>query len=267
MMSPDQTDFIKRHLTQLAVFLGIVAPLLLVGYECGKRSQTGAIADLTTKLAENEKTVEIKDGLYATKVVELKGLTKLLEGSSSEITALKKQLSDSNAQLLTTQQLVVTWKKAYQGALASTQTTIPPDNGANPTERKRVDFSGDLGPIHASGHTLTDPPETDLTIQQIRPLKLTVAVAKNKDGTWSSYVTSSEPDVGVDVTLAGVDQKIIDPTWKQRIWLDFDGSFLGGFSSRAGLSYHFDRWSIGPSCSVWKGGAACGASVGIRLFE
>jgi len=34
-----------------------------------------------------------------------------------------------------------------------------------------------------------------------------------------------------------------------------------------GLSYHFDRVSVGASCSAWDGGHGCGVVLGYRLFK
>ncbi len=244
----------------------IVSSLL---YDCGKRSAQNQVADLTTKLAESEKTVQLKDGLYATKIVEESNIQNLLDGSRKEVEALKKQLSDSQAQLLTTQQVALKWKQAYEASLKSQQSDGGKGTGPDgqPTERKRVDFAGDLGPIHATGHTLTDPPESYLKLDQTRPLILTVSVAKNKDGQWQSYVTSSEPNIDAQVNLGGVDPGVTSPTWRERIWLDVGFAAIGGQGGQVGLSYHFDRWSLGAFCMAYPGGDACGVSAGFRLFK
>ncbi len=254
-----------------AVVAVAVGAMVLGGYSCGKKSQQAAIASLATELAQSEKTVEIKQGLYATTIIQMNGLTGLLDTSKAEVAALKKQLDDSQAQLLTTQQLAITWKKAYEGAVAATQTDSggkPPD-GTDPVApgRLRVDFTKDFGPITASGYTLTNPPEGYLKLEQVRPLVLGVSVAKNKDGTWSTYVTSSDPNMDVKVNLGVVDVGVTDPTWKQRIWADLGVGFLGGQNAMAGLSYHFDRWSLGAACTIAPGSQGCGLTMGYRLFQ
>lgn|SRR5574337_743844 len=262
------SDQLKRISSGILIVGGAIIAASQV-YSCGKRSAQGQVADLTTKLAESEKTVELKDGLYATKIVEESNVQNLLDGSRKEVDALKKQLSDSQAQLLTTQQVSLRWKQAYEASLKSQQSDGGKGTGPDgqPTERKRVDFVGDLGPIHATGHTLTDPPESYLKLDQIRPLVLTVSVARNKDGQWQSYVTSSEPNIDARVNLAGVDPGVTLPTWRQRIWLDVGATPLGGPAATVGLSYHFDRWSLGMFCEAYPGGDACGISAGFRLFK
>ncbi len=237
------------------------------GYKCGASSRDAQVSALAVQVAQNEKTVEIKDGLYATKIVELNGLQKLLDSKEPEIAALQKQLNDSKAQLLTTQQLVVTWKKAYEGAVNAHQT----DGGKSPIdstiERKRVDFDQSFGPIGVNGFTLTDPAEGFVSIKQLRPLKLTVAVAKNKDGTWQSYVTSSEPTMQVSVALSGVDTGVVSPEWQQRLWLNAGVDVLGDKRATLGLSYNFDRMSVGVSCSAGSLTSGCGITAGFRLFK
>lgn len=266
---------LKRYATPLLA-LAVVLVLLYGGYKWGARSANSEVATLTEKLAESEKTVELKQGLYATTLVQANDLQSLLTGKDAQVQALQKQLTDSQAQLLTTQQLVVQWKSAYQGALKATQT----NGGATPTPvdgavevpvalgRTRVDFTGGLGPISATGYTLTNPPEAYLSLIQTRPLKLTVSVARERDGTWTSYVTSSEPNIGVNVSLGGVDPGVLAPSWYERIWVDGGIDFLGGKRASLGLSYRMDRWALGAGCSLETGwSAGCGLTAGFRLFK
>lgn len=265
---------LKRGIPMIATLAGI-AVLGAALYDCGKKTADSKVADLTTKLAESEKTIEVKDGLYSTTIVEMTNVKNLLDSSIAAVAGLKKQLDETQAQLLTTQQVSVKWKNAYEAELkahqkdpcAPTATDPAPCPTSPPEGRTEVDFTGDLGPIHASGHTLTNPAEAFLKLDQIRPLVLTVAVAKNKDGKWQSYVTSSEPNMQVDVNLAGVDPGVTSPSWKQRIWGDVGVDFLMGRRASLGASYHLDRYSIGVSCSVWEGGNGCGLTAGFRLFQ
>lgn len=242
------------------VVISAVAGAFLVGRGCGASSAQKQIADLSSQLATTEKTVEVDKGVYATEVEQMSSLESLLTGDSSEIKALKQQLSQTQADLLSTQQIVVQWKNAYEGELAANQSLQG--------KRERVDFSGKLGPIAAVGYTLTDPAEAHLSLRQVDPLTLTVSVARQKDGKWSSYVTSSDPNIDVKVNLAAVDPGVLAPTWKQRIWLNSGVDFLGGRSASLGVSYHFDRWSLGVSCSVWDPiDFGCGVTAGFQLFK
>lgn len=261
---------VKGHMRVVAFIVATVTVLSLgifLGYGCGSHSRDSEVSSLSTKIAENEKTVEIKDGLYATTIVQMHSIDKLLDTGRSEVAALKKQLEDSKTKLLTTQQLAVTWKKAYEGAVNAHQTPVGPSQTDPKITRQRVDFSKDLGPIGVTGYTMTDPPEGFVSIKQLRPLKLTVSVAKNTDGIWQSYVTSSEPGMAVNVVLGAVDPGILDPSWYQMIWVDLGVDFIGGHGASVGLSYRGDRWSLGANCSALDTGNTCGLTVGFRPFK
>jgi hypothetical protein len=255
--------FIKKNIRSIVTVLLVLLAVGAVGYifyGCGARSRDDEVAEIATRLAANETTLEIQRGLYATKIVEMGDLTKLLDDTRDEVKALKKQIDASQAQLLTTQQLVVKWKKAFEGAVNAHQSEPEPG-------RKRVDFEKGFGPIGVTGFTLTDPAEGFVSVQQLRPLKLVVAVARNRDGTWASYVTSSEPDMAVDVTLGGVDVGVLSLGWRQRIWIDAGVDFVAGRRVSLGASYRFDRVSLGAACSVWEDGQGCGLTAGFRPFK
>lgn len=248
----------------------LVLVLLVAGFLGGdawrKKKAATEIAKISLQLQKTTETLEISQGLYTKIVAEYGDLMQVLEGNSSEIVGLKKQLKDSQAQLLTANQLTLKWKKAYEALLDATQTDDPPDDGG--IVRKRVDFSGKLGPIMATGHTMTDPPEAFLKLEQVDPLKLTVAVAQNKDKTWSTFVTSSDPNIDVKVDLAGVNPLVISQKWYQRIWLDLGAAALGDPAGYVGLSWRGDRLSVGGMCYASGGSMnGCGATLGVRLFK
>lgn len=239
-----------------------IAAVIAVGYFIGRNTKKTEMAFLVTQLAQNEKTAEIDKNLYATKVIEAANLDVLLNIKSAEVILLKKQIDDSKADLLTTQQISLKWKKSYESALAANQETIPPT--ATTPERKKITFSGVLGPIEATGYTITDPAEAFISLKQKNPLILTVAVARNIDGTWSTYVTSSDDNIQADVKLAGVDTGAIAPKWRQRIWLTSGVNVIGDKSAYVGMSYQWDRFTAGIHCST---GANCGFDLGFRVFK
>lgn len=258
-------------LTKLLPYAGLLIIVLVlgaVGYKIGQRSRNDEVSELVQNLSAQGKTVEVYQGLYSSKVIELKSVLALLDTSQKEVATLKKHLEDSGAKLLTTQQLVVKLKKAYEGALAANQVEQPVDPENPAVIRKKVEFAGELGPMGVRGFTITDPPEAFLKIEQIRPLVLSVSVAQNKDKTWSSFVTSSDNDVQVDIVLAGVNPLLLSPKWYQRIWGEVGASVLGDPAGSVGLRYTGDRYSIGVSCYATNTSAGgCGGSIGFRLFK
>lgn len=246
----------------------LIAVLVLgaIGYKIGQRSRNGEVADLSLQLAKSAETLQLAEGLYVRQTAELTNVGVILDSSRAEVKALKEHLKASDAELLTAQQLTLKWKRAYEAEVEAHQTEEPGPDGGPP--RKRVDFAGNLGPIHVIGHTLTDPPVAFLKLEQVIPLTLTIAVAQNKDGTWSSFVTSSDENVDVKVDLAGVSPRILSQKWYQRIWFDLGAGFLGDPSALVGLSYRGDKYSIGAMCTASSTTTnGCGATVGVRIFK
>ena len=251
-----------------------LATLLAIGvtgkvmYGCGSSSRDRQVEELASRLAQSEKTIEIENGLYATQLVEMRNLRSLIDSTKEECRSLIDQLAASKAELLTTHQVAVKWKSAYEGAVKAHQS----DSGPSPTDptvvRKRVEFERDFGPIAVSGYTLTDPPEGKVSVRQTRPLILTVNVARDRNGKWSSLVTSSEPTMDVGVTLGAVDPGAIpSPSWYQRIWVDLGASVFMDHWVSAGVSYRGDRFSMGVSCFGSESTSGCGLTGGIRLFK
>ena len=243
----------------------LLAMLLFGGYRCGQSSRDDEVGGLLVKLTQTQKTSEIKEGLYATSLVQMGDLNRLLTEKDVEVARLKKTIDDTKALVLTTERVEVRWKQAYSAPTEATQVPVPaPTTGLI---RQRVDFRHDFGPFLVSGYTLTDPPEGNVTVTQGRPLDLTLAVARNRDGTWSSLVTSSEPGMAVNVTLGGVDPGILKPRWYQRLWATTSVSALPDPGASLGLEYRGDRVSLGPQCQAWSGGWGCGLSFGLRIFN
>lgn len=257
---------IIRTVVVVLIIVGVLAAAAKVGYMYATRRYSDRVAELSVQLSKTTETVELTTGLYTKQLIKYDNLVKLFASvDNAEIKALKKQLDESKAKLLVAEQVSLRWKKAYEDALAATQTEEPAGDTGVP--RKRVDFDGKLGPIHASGHTLTDPPEAFLRLEQTDPLVLTMSVAQNRDKTWVTYVTSSDPNVDVKVDLAAVNPLILKEPWYERIWIDAGATFLGDAAGRVGVRYQFDRLSLGGDCTVWQTGSGCGLSVGYRIFK
>lgn len=247
----------------ILAFLGLV---MQVGYNWGKRKSADRAAQLAAELSKATETIELTTGLYSKSVVTIQDLTVLLDTSRSEVKALKAHLEEAKAKLLITEQISLRWKEAYEEALKANQTEEPPEEPGG-TPRKKVAFEGNLGPVHASGHTLTDPPEAFLKLEQVVPLILTMNLVQNRDGTWTTFVTSSDENMDVKIDVAGVNPLVLSEKWYQKIWVELGAGFLGDPSGSVGLRYYGDHWSFGAECTAWQTGNNCGGSIGYRIFK
>lgn len=225
------------------------------------------IAELATKLISTEQTLEIEKGLFARKSLEAEDLKDLLSKLGEDNAKLQKLIDDAQSEILTLNTLVIKWRKAYYVVLNGSQTETPPPVPGDPP-RVEVTFDGRAGPLRLWGSTKTNPPQAFLNWEQIDPLKLTVAVVRNRDGTYSTIVNSPDLNVQADITFSGTDPSVLRPKWYQRVWVDFGVEPLGTKGAQAGLSYRMDRWSLGAYCHVDTGeGRSCGLSAGFRLFK
>lgn len=235
-----------------------------VGYGCGRQAGSRQADALVQALEGTQATIRTKEALYQTTLTQVDDARRLLEAREVENRDMLRQLDAAKARVLTTERVSVRWIPRRAESIRATQADVRP---TTPWEahRTRVDFSHDFGPFVVSGHTLTDPAEASLEVVQGRPLALTLAVSRDRDGRWLSHVSSSDPDVRVDVTLGAVDPGVVGPRWYQRFWATGAAGVLGGTSLGVGLEYRGDRYSLGPQCQLWSGGHACGVSLGVRL--
>lgn len=223
--------------------------VLLIGGAIQKHRYEAQLAELRNAVAMKDKTIEVQKDVYSKLTIETDNLKATLDTKDQEVKSLLKQLQKTGQDLLDVNQLVIQWKKAYEGLADSTQTNVPPSAPGSP-QRKRVDFKKDFGAIAVSGYTLTDPAESWLKVEQLKPLKLTVAVSQDKSGAWHSYVTTDDDNTTVDIAVTAVNPYLLEPKWYESIQLN---SFLAagpGLLAGVGASYRFGRFDVGPAVFI-----------------
>jgi len=230
-----------------------------------KNSYESRITELQNAVAQRDVTIETQKGVFQKLTLQSKDLSSLLDSKDEQIQLLQKELKKGKEELLTANSLVVRWKKAYEAQVAGHQTEVPPVVPGG-IVRKKVEFEKDFGYIGVSGFTLTDPPEATLKVQQNRPLKLSVAVSQDKDGTWKSRATSSEENMAIDITLAAVNPWLLEPRWYENIGLSVDLGGGTGFLAGVGASYKIGKFEVGPKGWFTIGGGGVGGFVGAQLL-
>lgn len=235
----------------LTIFLMVILFVGLIGFVVQKRSWRKEVTNLQNQLALSAKTVQEKDGLYEKLTVQTTDLQGLLNSKDAQIRALEQQVKSDRGQLVSVSQAVTTWKKAYEGLATASQTGIPSSTNQPTAEgRVKVEFQKDFGYIGVSGYTLTNPAEAYVRVQQNRPLKITVATAQAKDGSWRTYTTSSEENVAVDIEMAGVNPFVLEPKWYEGLELQGQLGVSGqGLLGGAGLGVKISNFTVGPN--VW----------------
>lgn len=255
--------------------MGVIALLLVVVVwgAVGKWQTDREMARLRNEVAVRDQTIEVQKGVFTKLTIESDNLRKLLDSKDEQIQGLTDQLKKSKEDLLVANQLVIRWKKAYEGAVDAHQDPPDPEQPG----RTKVSFQKDWGMIGVKGWTFTNPPEAWVSVTQLRPLKVTVAVSQDKSGAWHTYATSSEENVGIDIALASVNPYLLEPKWYEKIQLGASlagGSGTGGFGFLLGVdaTYKVGKFDIGPAVFVSFGAGTAvtpffGAKFNWRPFE
>lgn len=263
-----------KFMNLLSAGLAIVVVVLLVLLQVQKNKALNEKTDLLNKLAKSEETVKIAEGLYMKQVLVSEDLQKLLDNANQTVHALTEQLERAQAKIVSLNEIVVYWKKKYEGAVV----VVPgpqPDNPELPPEcvdhcskvRTRIDFKKDFGPIRVEGHTITNPAEGHVSVEQTRPLKLTVALTQNKRGEWKTYVVSSEDDMEVEINFSAIDVKHFEKKWYEKIGIVGTVAVGDSFYTNIGLTYDIRSVTVGPVYGRLDGSNVYGLTAIVRPFS
>lgn len=261
----------SKILLVLLFLLTLALSALCINLFLKNRDLKSDSAEIASALADSENTVKISETLFQRKVVELNDVKSLLNSRERDNAQLKELVEKQGAEIVSYTEIILKWKKKYEGLLASIQTETPPAVPGDPV-RYTVDFSGELGPFTVVGKTITSPPETFLSIYQHRPIKLGVSLLQHNNGKWSAVV-SDEGESGeydVDISLSAVNRKYEKQDWRDMLSLNIDAGFLPSSSMGVGVLYG-NKAAVGPKCSAFAGGAgvdwSCGISFMWRPFD
>jgi hypothetical protein len=214
------------------------------------------ITALQNQLASTAVTLEVQKGLFEKLTLKVDDAKTLVDASTQQGKDLLDQVKREHATLLSVQNLTLTIKdKVFSGQ--GSQTTV--DKG-----RIKVEFNKDDGLFNASGFTLTAPPDGsdtshyEVKIKQREQLKLIATIDQDKDGAWKSKVSSSSPDISVDIGVAGVNPYLLEQKWYEKLKVHVDLGVGPGVLAGAGASYQVGAFDFGPT--IW-GTTSSGTSV------
>lgn len=236
-------------LVMMALLLGMAGYVL---YQ--QRKHIGEVTALQNSLAEKDKTIEIKEGLYHKLTLQNRDLMAFLDKKDKQVASLADELKKKKQELLTTTSLVISLKKEIELLADGTQTEVPSEDGK--PSRTKVEFRHDFGFVKVDGWTLTNPPQSWVKLSPGKPLKLSLSIAQDKTGAWHSYATSNDPLVGVDISLTAVNPYLFKPKWYEGFGLLIGlgmGTNQSGLGAlvQVGLTYKIKQFTVGPA--VWLG--------------
>lgn len=249
-------------------FFGLVAVIFALatfGY-IKYRSYESQLVRLRDEVASRDTTITTKDGSFTKLAREFEDL----KVSNSD---LQKTIDKQKQDVISAQQISATWKKMYDEAvipvhvspITPTTLTLPVTTPtdwhqivvAQCTEKQEEYVAKkDFGLVIAGCRILTFDPKLQTRVileQGSRPIKLNLALTRDGNKQWHSYVKVEPPDdqnISIDILTTAVNTEPLNSRWYEKIAFQIDAgvgvaNVLGGL----GISYDIGQFSVGPK--VW----------------
>lgn len=231
----------------VAVGLGILLVLGALYLAYVRHANAAQVTQLQNEIAKRDQTIEVQKGVYAKLAQDTQNLKGLLDTSQEEQRRLKEELDKSKGQITALTQVNIRLQK--QIATGTGPVIIIPPKPGESGPSYQVAFDKTFGLYRVWGSTIAPAGTYVLHLDQEQDLKLAVALARQKDGSWKSYVTSNDPNTKVDIGVTAIDETVFAIKWYERMKLHIDLGVGDGVFGGVGLSYQFGKFDIGPS--VW----------------
>jgi len=213
------------------------------------RKKDGQLADLA-------ETVKTKDGAFK----KLTGEFDDLKVTNKE---LQKTIDKAKEDVVSAQQLAVKWEKKFNDLVPLVPVFVidplqwgkMPDAHKCASPAKEYRAEKDYGIVKAGCNVLTFDPDaqTRLTLEGgSRPLGLNIAVTRNPEKQWNTYVKVEPPDdqnLSVNIVSTRVNMEPLKLRWYEKVGVHIDIGVGPGVLGGAGLNYEFGQFNLGPS--IW----------------
>lgn len=217
------------------------------------------IASLQNQIAGQDHTIEVQNGLYEKLAQNLGDARSALDTSTAQGKELADQLKRDHEQLVQVTNVVIQLKDQVARGQGTVTTNVPEAPGET-----RVTFTQQFGLYHVYGSTLSPSGKYELHLDQTLPLKLGVALARDKTGAWHSLISSSDSDTKIDIGVTGIDESAFAPAWYEKLGVHLDlGAGPSGVLGGVGLLYKIGKFALGPT--VWGVTDNSGAYYGLNL--
>lgn len=233
---------------------GLLLALAFAGFMTLRDHQRAAqITELQNQIALRDKTIETQEGVYQRLTLQSKDLTKLLNDKDVELVALRDQLKKQGAELLTANTVVVKLRKDLQDARNTTVVIADPTKPG--VKSFMIDTEDRLDPFQITGNAAVDCDTNQahykVALGQRSPIKFSVVVSQDKDGTWRSSATSSTKVFEVDIALAAVNPYLLEEKWYEKLSVatELGVSTNPGLLAGVGVNFEISKFDLGPR--VW----------------
>jgi len=259
-----------------AAIVLMIALVALAGLAYWKYSDfQRQIRELQNQVAARDVTIEVQHDVFTKLTQQFSDMKAAIDTSTEEGKNLANEIKKQKAEIVSVTNALIKLKTQIAEGQGS-QIEVPGVKPGDPT-RKKVAFEKDFGYAAVSGFTITDPPEYHLELGQgSKPLKLTTAVTQQPDGSWRTYITSSDANVAFDIGVSAVNPLVFEPHWYEKVKVHLDLGVGSALVGGVGASYQVGQFDFGPT--IWYtavkdanqnyvGGAAFGLNFSWAPFK
>lgn len=247
----------ERYFISLLLLPLIVGLVFLSMNVYEKNSWNDQRTKLLNEIATRDKTIEVKEGVYRKLALDTENVKAILGDQQKQNKLLLQQIDEGKEKLVTATNASLYWKQQFEIAVVGTSTVVVPSGngvvlpGAPPV----LELSS--GPVNFGFVSVlcraitTAPPTFKISLDKGKtPLGISLALTQGEDGSWKSYVTSSDPNVGIDISSTAIDTSKFKSKWYEKISLSAEVGVGGGVLGGVGAQYRFGNFDVGPR--IWS---------------
>ena len=242
------------------ILAGILVAIIVGGsvfYLIDRYSKNKRFSELHNEIAKLEGIVQETEFAYSRRGIELdnlklnnKALRKIIKDRDEDIVAL----TETNLRL---KKKIIEIENA-SGEIVGEEgepVELPENDPCKLCEKRfKVSFDKTEDYLRVSGHTLTNPPYAQVSIEWARDLQLSVILTKNKEDRFRIYLDSENSDFVPTELKLSVDPDILKYRWYENIGFSADIAIGEGFGSSVKAIYNFENWAIGPAFMMYYNG-------------
>lgn len=185
------------------------------------------LRDTRNQLSDAIGTVEISDGVYARQAEDIKNLNRRISEVLGENTRLEGLIGDRDARIVSLAQANATLSERISFSSdnpdsSATVTVIegcPDSDGQNETgdptavPNIRVDFDLERGGFEIVGFTTTNPTLAELSLTQVDPFIVDLALTEARDGTYQVFVSEQNDRLRLEIGEFAVSRRQTRERW------------------------------------------------------
>lgn len=232
----------------------LLVALIFAGFMTWRDYERSAqITELQNQVALRDKTIEVQEGVYQKLTLQAKDLTDLLDAKDLQLMSLRDQLKKQGSELLAVNTIIVKLRKDLQDIKDAPVVIVDPTKPG--VKQVNIDTEGRFDPFQITGNASincdTNQGSYLVNLGQRSPIKFSVVVSQDKDGTWRSSATSSTKTFEVDIGLAAVNPYLLEEKWYEKLSLaaELGVGTKPGLLAGAGVNFEIGKFDVGPR--VW----------------